>query len=104
MKISKSNNPLYFSLVFVPNIALIPGTSFPLYFPPSIKTIEDEAFASCYKLKEVKIPTAIEEVGNKIFNNCKMLSEISFSGSQVSSKIINKIKESNENIDIVFSK
>lgn len=45
-------------------------------FPAKVQSVEEKAFASCYKLVSVRLNEGLKEIGNKAFESCKALREI----------------------------
>ncbi len=66
MILSKDGKKLYWVNRNVENIEI----------PNTVETIEEDAIANCYKLKEVKIPKGVKIIGPGAFGNCSNLSKI----------------------------
>jgi len=49
-------------------------------FDDTLKTIAEEAFPHCFKLKEVVIPASVTKIGSKAFDDCRALSKVVFLG------------------------
>jgi len=47
--------------------------------PAFLKSIGENAFASCRSMGQVCLPATLEEIGNKAFFHCKMLHTVTFS-------------------------
>ena len=47
-----------------------------LKLPPTLITIENDAFANCTNLVELHIPSAVENIGSKAFSGCSKLNDI----------------------------
>lgn len=55
-----------------------------IIFPDGVRTINDQAFQKCTKLKGMKIPNIITSIGNEAFFNCTGFTEISIPDSVTS--------------------
>ena len=70
-------------------LKILPGGAFAYCFhlhtiilpKDSIKIIEDMCFSNCPQIIEITIPDSVEEIGEKVFENCMSLSKIHLSNN-----------------------
>lgn len=67
-----------------------------VHIPPNVEVIEDYAFAQCTHLQKVVFKGTLVKMGRKIFEGCKRITNISFSGinddvSFLAASVVNKL-------------
>ena len=55
-----------------------------LFLPDGLELLDYMALAECVNLKNIEIPASVQEIGDRAFENCRMLNTVTFNGENLS--------------------
>lgn len=54
-----------------------------LFLPDGLELLDYMTLAECVNLKNVDIPASVQEIGDRVFENCRMLNTVTFNGENL---------------------